>query len=106
MSKKLESIKKQIEALNRTTQGNLHDYDRRRQLIEFADSCIKISYRIAEDRSNATYQQASDSNSKIAEGLKPLKRDLEIMEDIIDELSRINREELSWVEEKLTLIGG
>ena len=103
MSEKFESIKKQIEEVRRSNQ---RDFDRGQQLIKFVDSCNKISNLIAEHRSNATYQQGSDSNSKIAEGLKPLKRDLEIMENVIGELCRINREELSLVEEKLDKIGG
>jgi len=104
MSRKFESIKKQIEALNRINQGNLHNLDRRQQLLKFVDSCSKISYCLAGETSGATYQKGSDSDSEIAEGLKPLKRDLEIMQNVISELGRINEESLNQIEEKLNLI--
>lgn len=103
MSEKFDSIKKQIEEV----QGiNQRDYIRGQELLKFVDSCKKMMYLMAEHRSAATYQRESDSNSKIAEGLKPLVLHLEIIEDIISELSWLNDDELAEVEKKLEAIGG
>ncbi len=103
MSEKFDSIKKRIEEV----QGrNQRDYNRGQELLKFVDSCKKMMYLIAEHRSAAILQQASDSNAKIAERLKPLVLHLEIIEDIISELSWLNDDELSEVQKKLDAIGG
>ena len=101
MAKNFESIKEQIKEIQR---NNQRDFDRGQQLDKFVDSCSAISNRIAGDVSNATYQRGSDSNSKIAKGLKPLECDIEIMNAAISELSRINEENKKKIDDKLELI--
>ena len=102
MSQNFGSIKMQIEAVSR---NKLSDFERGQELNKFVDECSKLLYLIAGHGANATYQRGNESNSEIAERLKPLKRDLEIMGDVIDELNRLKSQTLSLVEERLDVIG-
>ena len=86
------------------SRNNLHDFERGKKLKEFVDMCSELSNLIASHRGNATYQTDDASNSKIAERLNPLNLDLHIMKIVIQELDRLNSEELSQVEEKLDKI--
>ena len=75
--------------------NNLRDFERGAKMKEFVDMCSGLSNLIARHIGNARLQKADGSNSEMAS----LKLDLHIMKIVINELDRLNSEELSRVED-------
>lgn len=92
MSGIFELMTIQIEGASR---NNLRDFERGAKMKEFVDMCSELSNLIARHRGNARLQKADDSNSEMA----LLKLDLHIMKIVINELDRLNSEELDQVED-------
>lgn len=99
MAEQFESIKDRIEAL---LPSDERENRRSRELERFLDSCVKMSDLITSDiRESTSYTPQNTDWSKIKRQLNSIKNHIDVMNDVLGELSRKNGEMLSEVEEIL-----
>ena len=103
MAEQFESIKDRIEALLPSSE---RENRRSRELEKFLDSCIKMSDLIGSEISGSGHTPAHTNWSEKEREFKSIKCHIDVMNDVIGELSRKNGEMLSEVEKKLKNIVG